>query len=507
MNPEHSKTPRQLARQRYELKHPFSDRYKANPEYFRKRSRDAKRAQRKFVDAAELDACIEDIRKAKTIRGDDWIVCLGRRVQRCGQMLKALRARGAGAHLIQHGFSDGDQYRDHWGYNRSTSLTCNAVATKASLKAKSEGHLNAEVGLGNLRRPQKGSVVVSKEARLNNRDSQTGRRNTTSSKGVRDVQFVRPWLLEDKSIEEIAANVGLSESGVRRNLQRIFRLLVKGQVRFAHGEILTRNFADQLSDRFSFGKKEIMKKYGLAIHQVQFPKKHRTDRALTPEAAGVLLEAEQQLLREIIEFGGNGPAYFRRTVPQLDFLYEQTRQTIKAIRDTPDISILIGRLCDESRKALPGEACPARTALCLLRALVPLLEMDSATLPFVLAQQFIAGDFGVSDSVVEIALRLGKTQSLPTPESIGAILRASMSQDRRPQKKKPVGRSKGMSEDRVKEAQHLLRVIAENGGKRGAVKLAAKAVYRGISPDLAYDRARQTLKDYRNSRTKHREKN
>src|ERR1700683_1140188 len=104
MNSEHSKTPRQLARQRYELKHPSADRYKANPEYFRKRSRDAKRAQRKFVDATELNACIEDIRKAKTIRGDEWIVCLGRRDQRCGQMLKALRARGGGAHLIQHGF-------------------------------------------------------------------------------------------------------------------------------------------------------------------------------------------------------------------------------------------------------------------------------------------------------------------------------------------------------------------------------------------------------------------
>jgi hypothetical protein len=68
-------------------------------------------------------------------------------------------------------------------------------------------------------------------------------------------------------------------------------------------------------------------------------------------------------------------------------------------------------------------------------------------------------------------------------------------------------RTTGMTEDRIKEGRELEKLIEKYGGKRGAVKKAAIEVYRGVRPDLAYDRARQTRKDYGRWKTTNREKN
>jgi hypothetical protein len=63
--------------------------------------------------------------------------------------------------------------------------------------------------------------------------------------------------------------------------------------------------------------------------------------------------------------------------------------------------------------------------------------------------------------------------------------------------KKGVGRSPGMTPERIEEAKRLLALTAANGGKRGALKKAAKQVYENVRLDLAYDRARRTLSAYR----------
>jgi DNA-binding XRE family transcriptional regulator len=55
----------------------------------------------------------------------------------------------------------------------------------------------------------------------------------------------------------------------------------------------------------------------------------------------------------------------------------------------------------------------------------------------------------------------------------------------------------GMTSDRIKEAVELSQLVAATGGKRGALKSAAARVYQGVRLDLAYDRARQTLKDWK----------
>ena len=112
----------------------------------RERARNWKLARRQFVSPEELIECRTEPRKAFTIRGDDWIVCLGSRDQMCGQMLETLRAKGAGAHLAGHGFKTDDEYREAWGYSRSTSLVCIARANDLRAKAAESGNLRPDVG-------------------------------------------------------------------------------------------------------------------------------------------------------------------------------------------------------------------------------------------------------------------------------------------------------------------------------------------------------------------------
>jgi rubredoxin len=58
------------------------------------------------------------------------------------------------------------------------------------------------------------------------------------------------------------------------------------------------------------------------------------------------------------------------------------------------------------------------------------------------------------------------------------------------------GSRRGMTQYRIKEANSLLDFVTQDG-KRGALKRAAAQVYAGERLDLAYDKARQTLKAYK----------
>jgi hypothetical protein len=64
-----------------------------------------------------------------------------------------------------------------------------------------------------------------------------------------------------------------------------------------------------------------------------------------------------------------------------------------------------------------------------------------------------------------------------------------------------------MTSARISEAQQLQKLIAQYGGKRGSIKKAAMKVYENIPEHLRYDRARQTLSDYRKFMAKKREIN
>jgi transcriptional regulator with XRE-family HTH domain len=59
------------------------------------------------------------------------------------------------------------------------------------------------------------------------------------------------------------------------------------------------------------------------------------------------------------------------------------------------------------------------------------------------------------------------------------------------------GRPRGMTRDRIAEALRLSELIERAGGKRGSVRDACRKVYSDIAPDLAYDRGRQTLREWK----------
>jgi predicted transcriptional regulator len=77
----------------------------------------------------------------------------------------------------------------------------------------------------------------------------------------------------------------------------------------------------------------------------------------------------------------------------------------------------------------------------------------------------------------------------------------------RPPQKRSAGRPSGMTPERIKEAKQLEEAMDKFGRVRGSLRKAAKVVYRGIAADLGYDRARQTIKDFRSRDAKNREKN
>ena len=65
------------------------------------------------------------------------------------------------------------------------------------------------------------------------------------------------------------------------------------------------------------------------------------------------------------------------------------------------------------------------------------------------------------------------------------------------EEKRPPGRPPGMTKDRLGQATMLQQLIDTDPIKRGALKRAAFKVYPSLRQDLAYERARQTLKDWR----------
>jgi DNA-binding CsgD family transcriptional regulator len=462
----------------------------------RDRARAHKAARRQFVSEEELQQCRSDLRKAKTIR-PGLIVCLGRRDQNCGQILQALRAKGAGAHLREHGFIDGSQYREHWGYSRGTSLVGDALAAMQRARAKERGHLRPDAGLTNLRSPAKGRVM-SEEFRQKQINRTRTRPKFSES---RDGMIVSLWVAGGQTIKEIANEVKLSEGRIHALLRRIYGVRVKQRVAFAHAEIITGGFSDELSGRFNFRKKEIARLLKFSADRMKFSVEHRSDRALTQERADFLLNAERELTQTLLRATENKPGYFRTVVPQLGRFYGHVLRTIKLVATCGNLESAIDELCRQSQQEIGEADRPAWTSLCLLSSLLPWLRLQpSSDKPFALAQRFVAKDYGVPVWIVEKALKLDE-DALPSRESVRSILTASVP------RKNAVGRPEGMTKERIEEGRKLEASIKKHGGKRGALRKAVPEVYPGISEIVAYDRARQTLKDYRTWKTTKRENN
>jgi hypothetical protein len=192
----------------------------------------AKRAMRQYLTAEEFAECRANPDKAFAIRGDEWIACL-----ECGLLLKQIRDRGSAAHLKEHGITDA-QYRTgldtsqpRYGLNRG--LICNALAAKKRAQAAENKNFKPEGGAANLR-PQRKGWTVPPEFRRKQSLRMRGQRKPGWAKNIADVEFVWAWLIEDKTLEKVAAIIrGLSPDskfslgGVHRRLKAIIGLPIR----------------------------------------------------------------------------------------------------------------------------------------------------------------------------------------------------------------------------------------------------------------------------------------
>jgi hypothetical protein len=274
-----------------------------------------------------LIECRLDPRKAKTIRGDDWIACLGSREQLCGRLFEVLRAQGAGAHLAEHGFKADDEYRDTWEYSRSTALISNARAATLRETAADAGNLKPDAGLANLR-PQKKGWKVSLEFR----HKQSERRGTRHFE--KDARLARLWLLDGKGIEQVADDLAITAGAVHGHLGRIFGARVKDRVVFSRGELVTDTWVNRLCDRFGhLSKLQLGRLVGVSGDFLQDVGAVKKNRALTLRKAESLVSGETELLKVLANADGDRADYLRVVVPDLVQKWDGAIRAIKLVRD------------------------------------------------------------------------------------------------------------------------------------------------------------------------------
>jgi transcriptional regulator with XRE-family HTH domain len=364
-----------------------------------------KRETRLRLTPKEFDECSADPERAFTIRGDDWLACL-----ECGLLLKQIRSEGSAAHLKEHKMSTA-QYRigpdpAHPRYGPNRGLICNALAAKKAERVAGTGNLRPDAGLANLRRPPKGRKMPPEFSRKQSARMRT-QRKPEWSKPIADIDVMWPWLIEGKSLEEIAEIVAkLSPDG-----------------KFTSGGVWTR----------------IKAIIGVPVRRLTAVRD---------------LPSAEEAVKLVLDSGA----------------------------DVEKLKASVARLCEESRNEVATKTKDRKARQILLS--IPRVR-------------------------VWLSRNLSRVKLSPSDLArvfVAAELKVKVS-NRPSRKKTKAGHPKGMSEERVKEAENLLRIIAEHGGKRGAIRIAAKIVYRDVSADLAYDRARQTLSDYKKHNSRNREKN
>jgi len=159
---------------------------------------------------AELEACRGDPRKAKTIRGDDWIICL-----ECGEIFQTLSRHLGPTHDLT-----ASKYRERWGYNRRTGLDSKEFRASKSHSARRRGtveHLKKNRPL--LMRGNKVAARVPRlESRLNHGDQWRGKarpgqwKKTLGGKVASDFAIAK-LRLAGFEMGQLARRVGL-KSGV-----------------------------------------------------------------------------------------------------------------------------------------------------------------------------------------------------------------------------------------------------------------------------------------------------
>jgi len=268
--------------------------------------RDSRQRHQRRITPAELRLLQEDptrrFRMARPARGqkitplttvltDLDIVCL-----QCGAILVAL-----GAHLKAHGLGT-RAYRQRWGYNRRTPLCSVKLSQRKSVRRKKAGlqppqttRLGTELGAPRGR-------TVGEKMRLEYRVQQAERkrgRGLPSRWKATDGRIVQ-LVLQQRSLSEIAAQVGMTRHALAARLRRLgFPRFGAGPYQLRHGEVLaTRQLRDACED-FDLKPPELARQMGLPLSKLRLRLKHgRVDAPLALAWARKLQRVQRRLRRE-----------------------------------------------------------------------------------------------------------------------------------------------------------------------------------------------------------------
>ena len=264
---------RQIAKSReWNKKNRAKVRTNANAHYHNHRKailrkiRESYNAKRQYVAPEELEACRQDVRKAKSMAGPDFIVCL-----ECGEKKRALSG-----HLKPEHNLTAKEYKCKPGsegkaprYNVRTylsSVNCSKRRSRAC-KRRRHGHWlprsRPPLAKMNAAKKKRG---LSLEARMNISDRMKGRQHIYLWKKrpdgslVTDFQIAR-LRLQGKEILEICRPFGMTDMSVIGRLRRMG--FPRGRAcLFEHGEpIIGRHILDLVQD-FKKTKKELADRMG-----------------------------------------------------------------------------------------------------------------------------------------------------------------------------------------------------------------------------------------------------
>jgi hypothetical protein len=385
------------------------------PEERAKRGKAARARRHKFVSDAELSECHADPRKAKTIRGPKFIVCL-----ECGQI-----GRDLSGHLGIHGMTKA-QYKEKFGLNRGTSLRSLESGEKQAASMKSSKHRPPSRSREYLAQ----AIEASREAhapgrarleeQLNRRGKRLGARprrwkRTRGGDVVRDARIAR-LRLSGLSLEEIAASAGLSLTAAFFRLKRM-SFPHRARV-FAHGKPVMASDIVALCSDFNLRKEKAGELLRIGYRWMGRLLAGNTARPLGAPLAKRLLKIRRELTTEMRKRAAAGKqgGRPRQLLPSeksaMGERYDALRGDLKSMRawiqeqeKAPSFSAVWNWLCERFRlgQLRSLQFCPQFFDW-IEKNYDARAFFEGKWTPHELAVQFLADDYGASEDTIRYNL-------------------------------------------------------------------------------------------------------
>ena len=398
------------AGKRYREKHPNLGRarYWANREHALERSRTYRDAKRQYLSEGELAKCRADIRRAKTIRGDDFIACL-----ECGQLVSSLNH----AHLREHD-TNRTQYKLKWGYNSGTGLASEKYSKHQSTAVKRRG-LPEALRKNRFGRGRRHTIHTGwqrrTEGNLNYSDGKSGipqpwsRKVFPGGRTVSDFEIAE-LRLAGKAISQIAQHTGLSDRAILARLRRLH--FPSGHpCKFEHGAPITGQAIIDHCDAFGITRIQLAELIGVVPETIYHHTRRGRNRVL-PISLVSAIQGQRRALRgrraSTIR-GGRPSALLPADRQALPAKYQTLSSELKLLRNwlsdqdsRPPLARVQEWICNQSRS---GEI---RTLLFWPEFFRWVKKMfstkgfsDATWKPHELAREFLAEDYAVSLRTIE----------------------------------------------------------------------------------------------------------